>query len=780
MDYQLKSGFKPPTSLLKILSLLIFFSCLFLLGGISPADTAVIIGITCFQILAGSIIWKHFTIRITTDLIEIIGMGGAIGFALSLISSQIFRDFLPASVAWLILPGLSVLISFAGVSHENQQAVVGASTKSDLFFILAGLLIAISKLWFWLIPLPLSMMFLAFWIFVKFDLSLKDLVAKRLLYFLAIIGALSAFRPIINLFALGNLRNQLWWSLNGVRQSPDLIFYESLINSVQSYGNSDNIFMSGYKLNYHWLAFAWQATLGTVTKIDSFAISGVASNVIVVFITLCLIWSITRKLTESLWAAPVAIAVVCMICSSGVPFASPLNISPSYSFSLIYLYALVNLLLTPPKCSVLYKTILILLFSFVVLGSKVSTGPIVVAGFFSLGIISLFIRQISVRATLIYAGSGMLGSALAFKYLYQFQESGSMNKFSFKLGALIQQEGPLSYDLALPLQLIISIAVILIFGQPLLGLIGGFRFLERDITNTLIFVLCGGFVSIILGFSLFHDLECTQYFVQAGLAILIPFSVAAIISKIEKSESWNTIFVVLMLLIGFTIAKITWTFYVGAQQSTDQLFWQTIALLSPIVISSSVTGIVVLIQHFSMGRFFKIKFSSVVIFLLLSSSAGTYLINAPGYYKIGTDVREWKWPDSDLLVGSRDYRELLVWLKNNSMKNDLVSTNRFCQVATDLPPTCPALWSLTSAITNRQMLAEGVYPAGVSESERATRVDLVDSFVDEPSEQSRTALLDYGVRWVVADFAVAKNRNWGEFAEVRFENKAGAILELVP
>ena len=81
------------------------------------------------------------------------------------------------------------------------------------------------------------------------------------------------------------------------------------------------------------------------------------------------------------------------------------------------------------------------------------------------------------------------------------------------------------------------------------------------------------------------------------------------------------------------------------------------------------------------------------------------------------------------------------------------------------------------------MLNEGVWTiATISglESELETRADLVDSFVDEPSEQSRSALLDYGVRWVVADYAVTKKRSWGEFAKVRFVNKAGAILELAP
>jgi hypothetical protein len=63
-------------------------------------------------------------------------------------------------------------------------------------------------------------------------------------------------------------------------------------------------------------------------------------------------------------------------------------------------------------------------------------------------------------------------------------------------------------------------------------------------------------------------------------------------------------------------------------------------------------------------------------------------------------------------------------------------------------------------------------------SEREKRRVLVESFVNLPTEQSRSALLDYGVRWVVADFAVTQTRDWGNFALVRFTNTAGAILEL--
>jgi hypothetical protein len=93
------------------------------------------------------------------------------------------------------------------------------------------------------------------------------------------------------------------------------------------------------------------------------------------------------------------------------------------------------------------------------------------------------------------------------------------------------------------------------------------------------------------------------------------------------------------------------------------------------------------------------------------------------------------------------------------------------------------MWSLTSAITGRQMLSEGTWTTNIIsgyENEAEYRRSLVENFVNSPAKDDRNLLLGYGVRWVVADFAVTQTRYWGDFAEVRFENKAGAILELVP
>ena len=166
------------------------------------------------------------------------------------------------------------------------------------------------------------------------------------------------------------------------------------------------------------------------------------------------------------------------------------------------------------------------------------------------------------------------------------------------------------------------------------------------------------------------------------------------------------------------------------------------------------------------------------------STVGSYFGNADDYFDKGVwAARNVRFESADVLSGSYQYRNLLLWLRDNSDQKDIVATNRYCSTSTETSPGCRAMWSLTSAITGRQMLSEGTWTVNIIsgfEDESEKRRNLVENFVDGASDQGRFALLNYGVRWVVADYAVTNARNWGKFAEVRFENKAGAILELVP
>ena len=153
---------------------------------------------------------------------------------------------------------------------------------------------------------------------------------------------------------------------------------------------------------------------------------------------------------------------------------------------------------------------------------------------------------------------------------------------------------------------------------------------------------------------------------------------------------------------------------------------------------------------------------------------------ASGFYQDGGDYHALRVDDADTITGAPAYRELLIFLRDNSQVKDLVATNRYCSDSYESPPICLALWNLTSAITRRQTLVEGLWPS-YSESlapEREKRRVLVEQFVNKPSRISLDALVKYGVDWVVVDYAVTKTRSWGEFAEIRFVNAAGSILEL--
>ncbi|CAB4611857.1 unannotated protein [freshwater metagenome] len=179
-----------------------------------------------------------------------------------------------------------------------------------------------------------------------------------------------------------------------------------------------------------------------------------------------------------------------------------------------------------------------------------------------------------------------------------------------------------------------------------------------------------------------------------------------------------------------------------------------------------------------------IKTARFLAIFLLVSTVGSYFGNSGGFFEKGVWASQnVSYVPSEVISGSAQYRTLLRWLRNNSDDDDVVATNRYCSTASDVPPSCLAMWSLTSAITGRQMLSEGSWTVNIisgMEDEAEKRRNLVENFVNDPTNESKELLLGYGVRWVVADFAVTNARSWDEFAEVRFKNKAGAILQLVP
>ncbi|MCX6537123.1 MAG: hypothetical protein NT119_11335, partial [Actinobacteria bacterium] len=289
-----------------------------------------------------------------------------------------------------------------------------------------------------------------------------------------------------------------------------------------------------------------------------------------------------------------------------------------------------------------------------------------------------------------------------------------------------------------------------------------------------------GLSGIILGFVIADDSESGAYFIQGGLALLVPVSVAAIFASRKILNKRSRYFSVVAIVVCLQSALIWPYLYDHSWLSLGHYSGANFAIGIPVLVS-----VIFVFLAISMRRLeINLELKKLLAILLLVSTAGSYYGNANTLFNKGMwAAQNVRFEPENMITGSNQYRNLLLWLRNNSGESDLVATNRYCSTAADSPPSCSAMWSLTSAITGRQMLSEGTWTTNIisgMEDEAENRRNLVENFVNNPTNESREMLLNFGVRWVVADFAVTEKRDWRDYAEVRFENKAGAILELVP
>ena len=757
----------------------VFFAVIFAISGLRSIDIAVIIFLTSIQIAIGASVWLVYRSKYEVCFAEIVGMGAAIGFALALISSQLFRTILPKSISWSILPVIALVLSLLASKSATSSFNNRKQDFNELFILFAGTLIALSTSWFWLIPTALASGVLITWSVLRSRWIISSRTKRYLVHVVGGIGLTLSVYALSTLNSLENIRNPVWWSWRFAKiQDPDVVFGESMMHSVGLFGNSDNIFFAGTKLHYHWLSFAWNDTLNALFQTDAFAITGIASQVIVIFIIMCLVATIASRFSNSRISTPLVVLAVSSMCAGPIPFVRLLHpYSYSFNFSLIYTFAFVILLLSIEKSKFLVNATLMFIFTAVLFGSKISSAVALVLGLLIANVFSLVRRDRDSKHNFAISSVSAIAVILLWFYNYYSTNSTSADSVKFGPGIIFEQKAFMVAGLPTIVFLLGFVSILILVFYSFVGI-----FWISSITNSsarfaLLFSIAGGFSSLILGILFFDVGENLAYLIQTGIALILPISIIAICNAEFAIGLRKSFGVVAAVLTGVFTAKIFWfTFESVSGNSVPVVFKSSFAILLPLFV-----GVVL----FSITRFvFKIETRSAwalcAVLMISASTLGSYASFASGLYQDGGDYHQLRVDDSDMITGSVDYRELLVWLRSNSKKRDLVATNRYCSDSYELPPDCMALWSLTSAISGRQVLVEGEYPPNSKalDIEREKRRLLVEGFVNKPSIESRVELQDYGVRWVVADFAVSKNREWGEFAEVRFKNKAGAILEL--
>jgi hypothetical protein len=550
-----------------------------------------------------------------------------------------------------------------------------------------------------------------------------------------------------------------------------------MINSVQKFGSSDNIFFAGYPLQYHWLSFAWEATLGSLRDPAPFAVSGIAGPAVVMFVIMALVYALARQLSDSTFSPPATVAVIAMMCSGPIPLFRVLNpYSFSYNFSLIFVFAILILLFVTEQRFSNLSVLSFGLFVFVAVGSKVSNAAGIAIGLSSIFLSALIHRE-GIRKVFLLGCSAALAVAMFWLFAYRVPGVTGGSTIRLDFGEIFIQKANYSWSSNMPVLIFGFIATFAMTIYPLSGFL-----LQRCVSSKArsvasIFALGTGFSFIFLSVLLADDLESSSYLLGAGLAVLTPISLRNLFSSATKIPPLRPLVTFIAISLGLMSAFAWYRFYsdLGKNQTSNQIT-QSLILSIPIFVALFFSIFVFISSH-------RIKLAAAGFsIVLISTSAGSFIANAGSFYSAGVASKSGSDEVAEPIIGSTEYRELQTWLKANSAKQDQVATNRQCLEVRSNPKECLALWSLTSAISGRQNLVEGLYPPN-SESqneERDRRMSIVIEFVENPCDENRDSLVEYGVKWVVADHAITNTRDWQPFATERYKNLAGSILELNP
>lgn len=757
----------------------LFFIAIFSICGLKLVDIAVIVLMVLIQVSIGGFIWLVYRSRHQVSFAETAGMGAAIGFALALASSQIFRTLVPRSFSWAILPVLALGISIRALRKTSLSFNKTKNDFHEIFVVISGTVIALSTFWYWLIPTALALGTLTAWsILRKLKLSFSK-TQNYMVNLIGVVGLVLMTNALLVLNSLERIRNPVWWVWRFAKiQDPDVLFAESMMHSVGLYGNSDNIFLAGAKIQYHWLSFAWNDTLNALHQTDPFAVSGLAAPAIVIFVIMCLVIAVAGRFANSRVSAPLLVLAVASMCAGPITFIRLLHpYSYSFNFSLIYLYALVVLLLSSDKSKVLINGSLVFLFTAVLLGSKVTSLVALVIGLLLANFISLLRKDKNSKHNFLLSSISASAVLLVCFFFYYTPNSSSADSIKFGFGMIFQQKAYMVAGLPTLAAATGVISIFILIAYSFTGILWVQQVADLDTRFVLVFMLSGGVSSLILGI-LFYDVgENLAYLIQTAIALILPISIIAVCKSksgegIKKSKP-----VVVAVVTGLLAAKISWSLFDRVSgNSVPVVYRSSLAVLLPLFSGLVLFVLVRILFRHSSHR----ALTLAAVSLITSATLGSYVSFGTGFYQDGGDYHALRVDDADTITGAPAYRELLIWLRENSKVNDLIATNRYCSDSYEIAPNCLGLWSLTSAISKRQVLIEGEMPANSENlfAEREKRRVLVEQFVNQPSRTSLDALSEYGVDWVIADYAVTKTRNWGMFAEIRFENAAGSILKL--
>lgn len=719
---------------------LMALSIAFLLAtGVSLRSSLGIVLVVSYQALGGAVIWRRLRSRST--LLELLGVGLALGTAFSVIAGLLVRVVFDASWGWLLPTAVVLVVAFVGRLRGIRRAGGEGSAPVDQASVIA-LVVA------------------------------------------AIVGAASL---------VGNIRHYpLSWEGLWGGYHPDMPFFEALSTSLARFGPFDSIFLPGAEVRYHWLTYAWSGQVSEAVGAEGFVMLTRGLQLVAVLASSLLVIAWTRRLTHRLLTPTLAALLLLIGGYVGVTYGGILNFdSPSQSMGVVWLLAaslaLIEFVKLTERISRMRKwcsLALIGVLGFATTGGKISAAVPALLGAALMSGIGIAIHADWTKRAL----QGMLalfaGSILAYILII----SGANGGGGLVLGALIDRtssqqginpaEGPVGVILGTG---ILVIAV----GLRWTGLLwlGSSRENWRRPDISFAFGMAFAALSAMALFNGFNEI----WFAAAASAPLAVFTAEGFESALDRlvavGKKSPRGLVSGAICCSLVIFAIVWQIWLTgpAGGSYWRQTWRWAGPLAAILLSAILGRAVVRMSGAPKSK--RNLLAAMTILLVLVAVPGRLLGVGSGMVGVPPGFREDQFSfgsgnvvkgNDTLLIGNipSGFMAAGKWLREHSSTADLLATNL------TFGPLVPAVAGIRTYASAIQYQVPYGRPSAQTELLRHDAE--VWDFIQGPSSAAIKPLCEAGVDWIWVEPSESKVRDWLPYATTAFANSDAIILKVSP
>lgn len=723
--------------------------------GVSIEHSISLTAVLSVQVLTGIQAWRLLNPESIGTTPETLGIGLAIGTVLATASDQILLRTPLMPIAWLI-PSLIIAIP---VWHLRRTASIRNTADQEfqwLFIVTAAVILGNEKFQdgyvYFLLALAIGFCFSRsrqprFQIFSYWITSVIGLACLKL------------FRPVPEYGT---------WRLRPLYTgTDDLVFSESLSNSISRFGLHDYGAAVGSPIRYHWFSLAWSGLTSRVSASAPFDVTLHVVPIVAFFGISCLLWAIVFRLTLSKAASNIAVLV--LFATDSLPEQIRFFFVSNTSNTLSHIYVLASMLMFLRAIETYQKRWLIIYpisIAIAFLG-KTPYGAVLLIATLLAAVFSYASTREHRRYTVALALLSLLTTATT--YLL-FLKPNSWEQRSFRISL-----NPFNFEdttFRTMLITIVFIVSICLMRFPISSLI--YRIPQQPSVRTFYIFLSAGAMTGLARF-VFDGRSAEQYFLNSALifgAILTSTSIFHLTTKFSKINQKH-----LILLFCFTVILSALLFQFILDDSHVSRFPTGVniqILFAPAIALVIAAFFVFAFKSQFVSRQLLVHIS--VIVSVLGVSVGIYSLRA---------MEHDKYSFTETVASTTDLSSL-DWVRSNVSENDILATNRFLcnqDIACDYDDSS----FLISAVSGRRVLIEGPrfvvggrpYPDWVTD-----RIKLSVTFANAPTDALFAELQRFNVRWFYLDTNFITSgldpsvSPWNKWATVAFHSSNVYVLKL--